>query len=77
MPSNMSSEELNAEIHRTYAQLEKAVDAADGRLTADINVKVVRMFDVGCSETETEEKLVAQAQARELESARCARRQSI
>ena len=26
LPSNMSSEELNAEIHRTYAQLEKAVD---------------------------------------------------
>ncbi len=26
LPSNLSSEELNAEIHKTYAQLEKAVD---------------------------------------------------
>ena len=26
LPSNMSSEGLNAEIHRTYAQLEKAVN---------------------------------------------------
>jgi hypothetical protein len=26
LPSNLSSEELNAEIHKTYAQLEQAVD---------------------------------------------------